>query len=174
MMGRIAGLGILLCAVIAGGGLYYLQVYGYYRAVPAEQVVIRLTPLDGGAPQVLAVTEVQAIDAHSSPIRFRACFTLAQAATDLAGRFETRAEALPRLAPKWFDCFDAPALTQALQSGAATAYLGEKNIAFGVDRIVAIDAQGRGFVWHDLNDCGDKAYDGTIVGEECPRLPETK
>ncbi|HBR38682.1 MAG TPA: histidine kinase, partial [Sulfitobacter pontiacus] len=39
------------------------------------------------------------------------------------------------------------------------------------DRIVAITSDGRGYVWHELNDCGDKAYDGTVVGEACPERP---
>jgi hypothetical protein len=32
---------------------------------------------------------------------------------------------------------------------------------------------GFGYVWHELNNCGHKAYDGTVVGEECPPRPET-
>ena len=47
----------------------------------------------------------------------------------------------------------------------------QKNVHYGVDRIVAITDDGRGFVWHELNDCGEKAYDGTVVGEECPPAP---
>jgi hypothetical protein len=79
----------------------------------------------------------------------------------------------PRNAPGWFDCFDAGAIAAALQDGTARAYLGGKNVAYGVDRIVAITEDGRGYVWHDLNECGDKAYDGTVIGEACPPRPET-
>ena len=50
--------------------------------------------------------------------------------------------------------------------------MGVKNIHFGVDRIVAITEDGKGYVWHALNNCGEKAYDGTVVGEECPPRPE--
>jgi hypothetical protein len=89
-------------------------------------------------------------------------------------QYQTLADAEPRIAPGWFDCFDAQTIAADLRSGDAVAFLGEKNIAFGVDRIVAIDRRGRGFVWHDLNDCGEKSYDGTIIGEECPKFPETK
>ena len=62
----------------------------------------------------------------------------------------------------------APMLVHALRAGTALPFLGQKNVAFGVDRVVAITEDGRGYVWHELNDCGEKAYDGTIVGEECP------
>ena len=58
-----------------------------------------------------------------------------------------------------------------LDAGTALTFLGGKNVAYGVDRIVAITEDGRGYVWHELNDCGEKAYDGTVVGEECPALP---
>ena len=72
----------------------------------------------------------------------------------------------PRNAPHWFDCFDAEAIAAELDAGTALTFLSEKIIHFGVDRVVAITQDGRGYVWHELNDCGEKAYDGTIVGEE--------
>ena len=75
----------------------------------------------------------------------------------------------PRNAPGWFDCFDAEAIGAEITAGTALTFLSQKNIHFGVDRVVAITEDGRGYVWHELNDCGEKAYDGTIVGEECPR-----
>ena len=59
-----------------------------------------------------------------------------------------------------------------LEAGTAQAFIGQKNVDFGVDRIVAITQDGRGYVWHDLNHCGEKAYDGTVVGEECPARPK--
>ena len=59
-----------------------------------------------------------------------------------------------------------------LAAGTALTFMGQKNIHYGVDRIVAITADGRGYVWHDLNDCGEKSYDGTVVGEDCPPRPD--
>jgi len=41
-------------------------------------------------------------------------------------------------------------------------------VAYGVDRVVALTADGRGWSWHELNECGHKAYDGTAVGPACP------
>jgi hypothetical protein len=92
---------------------------------------------------------------------------------DLATRFVVLDDATPRNAPFWFDCFDAEAIAAELKAGTATAFLSAKNVHYGVDRIVTITQDGRGFVWHDLNDCGDRAYDGTVVGEECPPRPGT-
>ena len=73
--------------------------------------------------------------------------------------------------PGWFDCFDAKAIGEELEAGTALTFLSQKNIHFGVDRIVAITSDGRGYIWHELNDCGEKSYDGTVVGEACPDQP---
>ncbi|NRB34601.1 MAG: histidine kinase [Rhodobacteraceae bacterium] len=167
MNGKWVGMTVLACAAAAGAGLYYLQVFGFYDRVseaPGQEVL--LTPTSGD-PVALTVSGFEAIDADSSPIRFRACFSTEASADDLAG-FTRIDGAEPRNAPFWFDCFDAPALGAAIKSGDVTVYLGTKNHAFGVDRLVAIGPDGRGWVWHELNECGKKAYDGTVVGEACP------
>lgn len=174
MAGKILSILLVVCGLAAGGAMYYLQVYGFYQTVdarPGQDVV--LLPLDSDVPQAIQYSGFEAIDADSSPIRYRACFETTLRPDALAQLF-TLSEALdPRNAPGWFDCFDAPALGAALKAGSATAFMGQKNIEFGVDRIVAITDDGRGFVWHELNNCGKKAYDGTVVGEACPERPET-
>ena len=77
------------------------------------------------------------------------------------------------MAPGWFDCFDAETIGAGIEAGEIRVFLSRKNIDYGVDRVVAIAPDGRGWAWHELNDCGRKAYDGTPVGEECPPRPET-
>ena len=171
MMGKILGSVILVSAILAGAALYYLQVYGFYQEVdaPAEGVV--LIPLASAEAEVIPMEGFQAIDADSSPIRYRACFTTPYSLALLTETFQMVENATPRNAPGWFDCFDAAAIGAELAAGTALTFLSQKNIHFGVDRVVAITQDGRGYVWHELNDCGEKAYDGTIVGEECPPLP---
>lgn len=169
MNGKIIGITIMLSALIAGAGLYYLQIYGFYREVTED--TITLVSLTDDQPEEIATDALQAIDADSSPIRYRACFT-----TDLSLPMLTETYVMidtnaPRNAPGWFDCFDAATIGADITAGRALTFLGAKNVHFGVDRIVAIHEDGRGFVWHELNDCGEKAYDGTVVGEECPPLP---
>ncbi len=170
MSGRIVGLIIMISALIAGGALYYLQVYGFYEEVSSEVTEVRLMPYTSDTPVPILAENIEAIDADSSPIRFRACFTTPSSLPMLTETYVGLDRATPRNAPEWFDCFDAAEIGAALADGTALAFLSEKNIAFGVDRIVAITEDGRGYIWHELNDCGEKAYDGTIVGEECPRL----
>lgn len=169
MNGKFIGIVILISAIVAGAGLYYLQIYGFYEAVAEEEVT--LVSLTSEQPEPILFDNFQAIDADSSPIRYRACFTTSQSLAFLTESYVLIDEATPRNAPGWFDCFDAAAIGAELEAGTALTFLGGKNVAFGVDRIVAITEDGRGYVWHELNDCGEKAYDGTIVGEECPALP---
>ena len=169
MSGKIVGMLLLFSAIVAGSALYYLQVYGFYEEVSAEVAQVRLMPQGGDEPQPIPVDAIEAIDADSSPIRFRACFTTPTGLDALSEAFQPAEHAIPRNAPGWFDCFDAAEIAAALNAGTARAFLSEKNVRFGVDRIVAVMADGRGYIWHELNDCGEKAYDGTIVGEECPQ-----
>lgn len=151
--------------------MYYLQVYGFYHTVSSKDGAdVELVSLATGQSEVITYSDFDAIDASSSPIRYRACFTTTLSKTKLRGTYVTLEEETPRNGPNWFECFDAKAIGAALKAGTAQTYLGTKNVSYGVDRIVAILDDGRGFVWHDLNECGKKAYDGTVVGEECPPL----
>jgi len=174
MTGKLLAILIVVCAVVAGVAMYYLQVYGYYYTVtptPGRDVV--LTDRQSGATVPISYDGFQAIDADSSPIRYRACFTTDLTPDQLAQQFEPAEKAEPLTAPACFDCYDAEALGTALENGTARAFIGVKNIQYGVDRVVAVTQDGRGFAWHVLNHCGEKAYDGTVVGEECPPRPES-
>ncbi len=173
MNGKVVAIVLGLSGAIAGGAMYYLQVYGFYtevQSVPGEDVT--LVPLGSAEAEPILYDSFNAIDADSSPIRYRACFTTTHSQAMLTETYQMIEDATPRVAPGWFDCFDAEAIAAELDAGTALAFLGAKNVAFGVDRIVAITEDGRGYVWHELNDCGQKAYDGTVVGEECPPRPQ--
>lgn len=171
MTGKIVAAVIVACGLIAGIAIYYLQIYGYYYEVtPRPGQDVTLVPEGAGSAQPILYADFRAIDADSSPIRYRACFTTPLTAEDLAG-FTASERAEPRVAPGWFDCFDAEAIGAGIAAGEIRSFLSIKNVAYGVDRIVAIAPDGRGWAWHEFNDCGSKAYDGTVVGEECPPNP---
>ncbi len=171
-MGKFLAVLLLGSAIIAGASMYYLQVYGLYDEVKTSDV--QLVSVVDDLPETISFDNFQAIDSQSSPIRYRACFTTDLSISLLSETYVGLEKASPRNAPKWFDCFDAAAIGAELAAGTAVPFLGQKNVHFGVDRIVAITDDGRGYIWHDLNDCGDKAYDGTIVGEECPGREATE
>jgi len=173
MSGKAVGIVLILCATVAGAVLYYLQIYGFYRAVADDGAAVTLVSTETGAPESLRYADFSAIDADSSPIRYRACFTTDVPLATLKNAYVAMSDQAPRNAPNWFDCFDAETIAAELASGTAATFLGHKNIAYGVDRIVAVTRDGRGFVWHELNGCGEKAFDGTVIGEDCPERPET-
>ena len=167
-MGKFLAVLLIGSAVIAGVSMYYLQVYGLYDEVQTQDV--QLVSVVDDLPETITFDNFEAIDSNSSPIRYRACFTTNMSLSMLTETYVGLEKAMPRNAPDWFDCFDAGAIAAELEAGTALPFLGQKNVHFGVDRVVVITDDGRGYVWHDLNDCGDKAYDGTIVGEECPPM----
>lgn len=153
MTGKLAVLFILLVGALAGIGVYYTQVHAYYTPVDpgSEQARITLTPLDGGAPQPIEVSDFTGIDANSSPIRFRACFRTPLSPATLSERFAPMDKPVPLVAPGWFDCFDAEAVGEALEAGQAKAFLGQHDLKPGIDRVVAVFPDGRAFAWNQTN-----------------------
>lgn len=166
MMGRIAALALLLAGVIGGATMYYLQVYAYYDRLP-EQDTLRISTADGVLD--LAITGFQGIDSDSSPIRYRACFTLAELPEGLI----LHPAPQPLNAPGWFSCFDAGTLAADLSTGRAQAYLAEGNFRFGFDRVLALYPDGRAFLWHQMNACGTAHFDGRPLPQGCPPAPES-
>ncbi|MCX7890362.1 MAG: DUF6446 family protein [Rhodobacteraceae bacterium] len=157
MNGRIVGGFLVLSALVAGAAIWYLQEYGYYAEVPASapEAAITLTGLDGVA-EPLVTAGFRGIDAGSSPLRFRACFTTPVSLATLTETFRIYDHPTPLIGPRWFDCFDAGRLTEDLETGAAVAFLGKAGIHPGVDRVVAIYPDGRAFAWHQLDGGGDE------------------
>lgn len=149
MSGKVFALIIVVCAAAAGIAVYYLQIYAFYEELPPDAVSIEVTPSGGGDPVPLPATVLRAIDADSSPLRFRACFTLD--GTEMLAGAAPAEDPVPLTAPGWFDCFDAAAIGAALEAGDASAYLGRTEIRPGVDRVFAVFPDGRGFAWHQLN-----------------------
>ncbi len=152
-VGKIVAGSIVAFAVIFGAVVWFTQIYAFYEEVPSEAVAIRLTPLgDGSAPESILSDEIEAIDATSSPLRFRACFQTPESLALLTESYVIFDEAVPLVAPGWFDCFDAEEIGEALETGEAIAFMGEKDIHDGIDRVVAVFPDGRAYAWHQLNE----------------------
>ena len=126
-----------------------------------------------GEPEPLIVEEFQAIDAESSPLRYRACFTTTVSQALMTETYVIYDDPVPTVAPGWFECFDADEVGQALEEERAIAFLGTANIVYGFDRVVAVTEDGQGYVWHQLNICGEKAFDGDPLPDHCPPKPES-
>lgn len=153
--------------------MYYLQVYHFYDEVTATGTDdVQMVSLVSGQPEPVLYDDFRAIDATSSPIRYRACFTTTMSTAMLTETYVLYDKAEPLTAPDWFDCFDAGALGAALEEGTALAFLGQKDVQYGIDRIVAVGDDGRGYVWHQINECGEVVFDGNRAPDHCPEPPQ--
>lgn len=151
MNGKIVAGGIVLTGLAAGVAMYWLQVYAFYEPVsftPGTEIL--LTPIIGAVPEAIVVTDVQGIDADSSPLRFRACFATLLSLALLTETYQVYETAEPTIAPGWFDCFDAAEIGAALETGEALAFLSQSAIHPQVDRVVAVFPDGRAYAWHQL------------------------
>lgn len=137
MKGKPLMIGLLAFAAIFGAALYYFQVFAWYErtADPAPLAPIRVASYEG-------------IDAATSPLKLRGCFTADPAAFAQA---EPAPAAEPLLAPFWFRCFDARAISQDLDVGRATAYRLRIEDPAGFDTVAAVYPDGRGYLWRQLN-----------------------
>lgn len=144
--GRIIVFVIVGVTLAFGAALWWANTRAYYA--PLEVVEIAVQRPDG-ALVALDISGAEGIDATTSPLRFRACFSLEDSAPLAeAASYE---DPTPLIAPPWFDCFDATQIGEALEAGEGQAYLGQRNISRGVDRVVAIFPDGRGYAWTQLN-----------------------
>lgn len=152
MNGKIAAGAIVISAALAGVAIWYLQIYAFYEPVsftPGQEIT--LTTIESGQPEPILAEGVTGIDADSSPLRFRACFTTPMTQGMLSETYVAYEGAVPLVAPGWFDCFDAVEIGTALERGEALAFLSQSNVATDIDRVVAVFPDGRAFAWHQLN-----------------------
>lgn len=171
-IGRLFVILIVVAALLTGGAIYYLQVYAFYEEIaPRGASDVVLTPLGAEEPEPIAHDDFRAIDADSSPIRYRACFTTEMGTPDLAA-YEPYPDADPLVAPSWFDCFDAAEVGAALEDGSARSYLSVAGVHYGIDRVIAVFDDGRGVAWNQINACGEVVFDGNPAPEGCPPAPE--
>lgn len=172
-MGKFLTVLLLTCAIVGGTLMYYQQVYAYYDEVtPNGETDVQVTSLITGAPEPILYDNFRAIDADSSPIRYRACFDTTSSQAMLTETYVLDDEAVPLTAPGWFDCFDAKEIGAAMEAGSALAFLGAANVEYGIDRMVAIHEDGRGWVWDQINRCGEIVFDGNPAPADCPAPPE--
>ena len=158
-MGKVVVIALVVVCFLGGIGIWYAQTRAFWSTVDGTvALAVEGVPLEAAT--------VEAIASASSPLGFRACFRHGQDVPAIDA--PDRSDPAPTVAPGWFACFDAEAVAALIASGEARAFTSHHNAAYGVDRIVALAADGRGWAWHELNECGRRSYDGTPVGEECP------
>lgn len=148
MSGKIVALSILVLTALFGAGMWYAQTRAWYETVAAADLSVTLP---SGEVVALPHADFQGLDADTSPLRFRACFTLDAAGMAALAGAAPHSDPEPLVAPAWFDCYDARSIAEALAAGAAQAVMSRHEIARGVDRVIAAFPDGRAYAWHQLN-----------------------
>lgn len=175
---RLAIVFILGSGLLAGVGLVYLQSYAGWAELDQAQVgEIQLQSVVDGELTTILAENVKGLDTVEDGVRlsgdlsFRACFTTPQSLATFTESYVIKDNAEPLTSPGWFECYDARDVGAALEAGEAIAFAGAENISYGVDRVAAIFDDGRGFVWHQLNACGEAVFAGDEIPETCPEPP---
>lgn len=175
---RLAIIAILGSGLLAGVGMIYLQSYAGWAELDAAQVgEIQLQSVATGNLEPILAENVKGLDTVQDGVRlsgaisFRACFTTPQSLAMLTETYVIADNAEPLTTVGWFDCYDAREVGRALETGEAVAFRGAENISYGVDRMAAVFPDGRGFVWHQLNNCGEALFAGDTPPETCPEPP---
>ncbi len=131
-------LGFLLLFVAA---LVWFQFFAFYER---HHDVVAL-PVPGKS---IAISDYDGIDATSSPLKLRGCFRIDPVSVV---SLPVAPDATPLVAPFWFGCFDARALTRDIAAGKATAHLVARDTPDGFDMMIAVYPDGRGYLWRQLN-----------------------
>ena len=66
-----------------------------------------------------------------------------------------------------------PQIGADLSEGLATAYMGTANLQYGIDRVIAVYPDGRAYLWHEINACGEAVFNRYPAPDTCPPAPES-
>ena len=113
-------------------------------AVPAQ---VALTAIASGQPEPILSDGWQEMGAGNAPVAFHACFHTPHSLALLTETFTVYDAAHPFAAPADFACYDAARIGADLATGTAVAFLSQADIAPGLDRVVAVYADGRAYLW---------------------------
>lgn len=138
--GRAVLVGMALALAVFAAALWWFQTRAWYSELTGVETVTV-------AGRAVPVTHWRGIDATSSPIKLRACFRVEPGALDDAPAAEAPT---PLIAPDWFDCFDAGALTGALATGEARAVQAAAGEFEATERLIAVYPDGRAYMWRQL------------------------
>jgi hypothetical protein len=140
MRGRVLVSWFLAFVVVFAAALIWFQFFAFYERVEGvESLTV--------AGETVPVTGYEGIDATSSPLKLRGCFTIDPASV---GGLEPAAEPTPLTPPPWFRCFDAKELARDIDAGRARAYTAAAEAPEGFDLMLAVYPNGRGYLWRQL------------------------
>ncbi len=111
-------------------------------------VTIALTPVNGGAAEEILLDGLSATSDNAIPESLWACFTTPLSMGLLTESYEVTEDVAPTNPVSSLPCFDADEVKAAVSSGEAVAFVGERDVWPGVDRVVAVYLDGRAVAWN--------------------------
>ncbi len=121
--------------------LFYFQNFAYYNSIDTRKNITL-------GKKRYAISYYQGIEAESSGLKLRECFTIDSLIDISLPKYE---KPTPLTAPFWFKCFNAEKITKDLENGKATAFLFKKEEFDGIDNVIAVYPDGRSYRWRQLN-----------------------
>ena len=133
---------LFLCSVVIfTAALLYFQNYAYYDSIDIRQNILL-------GKKRYEISYYQGIDSESSGLKLRECFVVDILDGINLPKYE---KPTPLTAPFWFKCFNAERITKDLEDGKASAFLFKKDEFDGIDNVIAVYPDGRGYRWRQLN-----------------------
>ncbi len=111
-------------------------------------VTIALTPVGGGAAEEILLDGLSATSDNAIPESLWACFETPLSMGLLTESYEVAEDVAPTNPVSSLPCFDAEAVSAAVSNGEAVAFVGERDVWPGVDRLVAVYLDGRAVAWN--------------------------
>lgn len=111
-------------------------------------VTIALTPVGGGAAEEILLDGLSATSDNAILESLWACFETPLSMGLLTESYEVAEDVAPTNPVSSLPCFDADQVKNAVSNGQAVAFVGERNVWPGVDRVVAVYLDGRAVAWN--------------------------
>lgn len=111
-------------------------------------VTISLTPVNGGVPEEILLDGLSATSDNALPESLWACFETPLSMGLLTESYEVTEDVTPTNPVSSLPCFDAKNVVAAITDGEAVAFVGERDVWPGVDRVVAVYQDGRAVAWN--------------------------
>lgn len=111
-------------------------------------VTIALTPVNGGAAEEILLDDLSATSDNAIPESLWACFKTPLSMGLLTESYQVTEDVAPTNPVSSLPCFDADEVKTAVAQGQAVAFVGERDVWPGVDRVVAVYVDGRAVAWN--------------------------
>lgn len=111
-------------------------------------VAITMLPLSGGASEEILHDRLTAMRDNALPDSLWACFTTPHSMGLLTESYVVAEDVAPTNPVSSLPCFDADTVKNAIEQGQAVAFVGERDVWPGVDRLVAVYLDGRAVAWN--------------------------